>query len=57
MRKLRVKRGLWKVNDDDATKELMVAYYQRVLGKEGRSEALRQTQLKMLRGEQYQHPY
>jgi CHAT domain-containing protein/Tfp pilus assembly protein PilF len=48
--------SLWKV-DDSATKDLMVAYFKRILGKEGRSEALRQTQLEMLRGEQYQHPY
>jgi len=48
--------SLWKV-DDRATKDLMVKYYQRVLGNQGRSEALRQTQLEMLRGNEYQHPY
>ena len=51
--------SLWKV-DDDATKDLMVDYYKGVLANQGRSEALRQTQLKMLRGElgkDYQHPY
>jgi len=51
--------SLWKVGDD-ATKDLMVDYYKGVLRNEGRSEALRQTQLKMLRGElgkDYQHPY
>ncbi|WP_375480576.1 CHAT domain-containing protein, partial [uncultured Nostoc sp.] len=48
--------SLWKV-DDDATKELMVAYYKKLLNKRGRSEALRQTQLEMLKGEKYQHPY
>ena len=48
--------SLWKV-DDEATKDLMVAYYQRLKAGEGRSEALRQTQLEMLRGEQSQHPY
>ena len=52
--------SLWKV-DDNATKDLMIAYYQKVLGKqgkqEGRSEALRQTQLEMLRGDKYQNKY
>ncbi|WP_414756479.1 CHAT domain-containing protein, partial [Anabaena sp. CCY 9910] len=48
--------SLWKV-DDDATKELMVAYYKKLLDNQGRSEALRQTQLDMLKGEKYQHPY
>ncbi|MEH2226099.1 CHAT domain-containing protein [Nostoc sp.] len=48
--------SLWKV-DDDATKELMVAYYKKLLDNQGRSEALRQTQLEMLKGEMYQHPY
>ena len=56
--------SLWKVADN-ATKDLMTNYYQRLLDpktKTGRSEALRQTQLEMLRGEisqeeQYQHPY
>ena len=52
--------SLWKV-EDNATKDLMIAYYQKVLGKQekqqGRSEALRQTQLEMLRGNKYQHPY
>ena len=55
--------SLWQVADD-STKDLMVAYYQKVLGqngkKQGRSEALRQVQLEMLRGnrgDEYQHPY
>ncbi|MDB9492181.1 tetratricopeptide repeat protein [Dolichospermum circinale CS-534/05] len=51
--------SLWKV-DDNATKDLMVDYYKGLVAKHGRSEALRQTQLKMLRGElgkEYQHPY
>jgi len=48
--------SLWKV-DDSATKDLMVSYFQRVLANQGRSEAMRQTQLKMLRGDKYQHPY
>ena len=48
--------SLWKVADD-ATKDLMVAYYKKLLDNQGRSEALRQTQLEMLKGEKYQHPY
>ena len=42
--------SLWKV-DDAATRDLMVAYYRRLLRGEGRSEALRSVQLAMLRGE------
>ncbi|WP_370495605.1 CHAT domain-containing tetratricopeptide repeat protein [Trichodesmium erythraeum] len=52
--------SLWKV-DDQGTKDLMVKYYQRLLGGDmGRTEALRQTQLEMLggeAGEKYSHPY
>ncbi len=48
--------SLWKV-DDFGTKDLMVKYYQRVLNNEGRSEAMRQTQLEMLGTEGYKHPY
>ena len=48
--------SLWQV-DDFGTKDLMVKYYQRVLNNEGRSEALRQTQLEILATEEYQHPY
>lgn len=48
--------SLWKVADT-ATKELMVAYYNRLMRGEGRSEALRQVQLEMMRGKQWQHPY
>jgi TonB family protein len=40
--------SLWKVSDE-ATKELMVAYYKRLAADEGRAEALRQVQLGMLR--------
>ncbi|WAN69595.1 tetratricopeptide repeat protein [Moorena producens JHB] len=44
--------------EDKATKELMLAYYQRLLDQNmGRTEALRQTQLDMLKDETYQHPY
>ncbi|NES22511.1 MAG: CHAT domain-containing protein, partial [Symploca sp. SIO3E6] len=48
--------SLWKV-DDTGTKDLMVKYYQRLLNNEGRSQALRQTQLEMLQSQNYQHPY
>jgi CHAT domain-containing protein len=48
--------SLWYVSDA-GTKELMVKYYQKLLQNEGRSEALRQTQLEMLQSEKYQHPY
>lgn len=48
--------SLWQV-DDQATKELMVDYYQRLLNQSGRSEALRQAQLAMRRNPTYQHPY
>ena len=51
--------SLWKV-EDGGTKDLMKNYYQRLLDpkvKIGRSEALRQTQLEMLHGVEYQHPY
>ncbi|NEO47992.1 MAG: CHAT domain-containing protein, partial [Moorea sp. SIO4A3] len=44
--------------EDEATKELMLAYYQRLLDQNmGRTEALRQTQLQMLKDQRYQHPY
>ncbi len=48
--------SLWKV-DDIATKDLMVKYYQRLLNKEGRGQALRQTQLEMVNSQQYAHPF
>jgi CHAT domain-containing protein len=41
--------SLWQVADD-ATKDLMVSYYKRLLAGEGRTEALRQVQLEMLAG-------
>ncbi|NER27577.1 MAG: CHAT domain-containing protein, partial [Symploca sp. SIO1C4] len=43
--------------DDTATKELMVNYYQKLKQNQGRSQALRQTQLEMLESEKYHHPY
>jgi len=48
--------SMWKVSDF-GTKDLMLQYYQRILKGEGRSEALRQTQLTMLQSQQYKHPY
>ncbi len=48
--------SLWKVNDQ-ATKDLMIKYYQGLLENQGRSEAWRQVQLEMLNSGQYQHPY
>jgi CHAT domain-containing protein/Tfp pilus assembly protein PilF len=48
--------SLWQV-DDQATKDLMVDYYQRLLDQAGRSEALRQAQLAMRQNPTYRHPY
>ena len=48
--------SLWKVADD-ATKDLMVDYYQRLLKGEGRSAALRNAQLTMLNSYDRSHPY
>ena len=42
--------SLWPVNDK-ATRDLMIGYYKRLLGGSGRSEALREAQLRMLAGE------
>ena len=47
---------LWLV-DDFATKDLMMKYYQRLQKNVGRSAALRQVQLEMLKNPQYQRPY
>jgi CHAT domain-containing protein len=43
--------SLWQVSDA-ATRDLMVEYYKRLQAGEGRSEALRQVQLKMLKSSQ-----
>ena len=52
--------SLWRV-DDEGTKDLMVAYYNKLLKeKKGRTQGLRELQLSMIngeKGENYQHPY
>ena len=48
--------SLWKVADEE-TKNLMIAYYQGLQQGNGRAEALRQVQLKMLRNPATAHPY
>jgi CHAT domain-containing protein/Tfp pilus assembly protein PilF len=48
--------SLWKVSDE-GTQELMAAYYTRLQRAEGRTEALRQVQLEMIRGEKRKHPF
>jgi CHAT domain-containing protein len=48
--------SLWKVADD-ATRSLIVDYYQRLLKGEGRSEALRNAQRAMLATPDRSHPY
>lgn len=48
--------SLWKV-DDNATQELMVDYYDRLLAGIARDTALRETQLAFLNHDDYSHPY
>ena len=48
--------SLWEVADRP-TRELMVGYYKGLQQGQGRSEALRDVQLKMLRSRERQHPY
>jgi CHAT domain-containing protein/Tfp pilus assembly protein PilF len=48
--------SLWAVSDK-ATRELMVAYYDRLKQGQGRGEALRQVQLEMLKNVNRRHPY
>jgi CHAT domain-containing protein len=49
--------SLWRV-PDIATRDLMVAYYQRLRAREGRADALRQVQLAMLHGDRTRvHPF
>jgi CHAT domain-containing protein/Tfp pilus assembly protein PilF len=48
--------SLWKVRDD-ATRDLMIAYYANLKQGMGRGEALRQVQLAMPRDPRRKHPY
>ncbi|HNH85214.1 MAG TPA: CHAT domain-containing protein, partial [Acidobacteriota bacterium] len=48
--------SLWSVSDR-GTRELMVEYYTRLKAGEGRSDALRNVQLRMLTDPQRRHPY
>jgi CHAT domain-containing protein len=48
--------SLWPVSDR-STRDLVVGYYKGLTQGEGRSEALRQVQLQMLRGTTRRHPY
>ncbi|HTE56021.1 MAG TPA: CHAT domain-containing tetratricopeptide repeat protein [Kofleriaceae bacterium] len=48
--------SLWQV-DDAATRELMTGFYRKLEAGEGRSEALREVQLQMLRKPRTSHPY
>jgi CHAT domain-containing protein len=48
--------SLWPVSDS-RTRDLMIGYYQALLQNEGRSEALRQVQLRMLSSKARSHPY
>jgi CHAT domain-containing protein len=48
--------SLWKV-DDAATRDLMIDYYRRLQAGAGRSQALREAQLTMLKDPARAHPY
>ncbi|MBX7222897.1 MAG: CHAT domain-containing protein [Blastocatellia bacterium] len=48
--------SLWSVSDQ-GTRELMVDYYRRLKAGEGRSDALRNAQLNLLKSAKRQHPY
>jgi CHAT domain-containing protein/Tfp pilus assembly protein PilF len=48
--------SLWPVTDEGA-KELMIEYYRALQRGEGRSEGLRQVQLRMLRSKEWRHPF
>jgi CHAT domain-containing protein len=48
--------SLWAIADD-ATRDLMVGYYKGLKQGQGRGEALRQAQLKMLTQVGRRHPY
>lgn len=48
--------SLWPVSDR-STRDLMIGYYKRLVQNEGRSKALRQVQLQLLRSKSHSHPY
>ncbi len=48
--------SLWKVADE-ATRDLMIAFYRNLISGMGRSEALRQAQLRMLESHERSHPF
>ena len=48
--------SLWPVSDE-GTRDLMIGYYKGLQASAGRSEALRQVQLKMLASGSRKHPY
>lgn len=48
--------SLWKV-DDNATRDLMIGFYEKLRKGAGRGESLRQVQLEMLQRKEYAHPY
>ncbi|HTR49539.1 MAG TPA: CHAT domain-containing tetratricopeptide repeat protein [Kofleriaceae bacterium] len=48
--------SLWQV-DDEATKQMMVGYYERLAKGEKRSSALRDIQLQLGKSEKFKHPY
>jgi CHAT domain-containing protein len=48
--------SLWTVLDEKA-KEVMLPYYKALLRGEGRGEALRQVQLRMLQSKDLRHPF
>jgi CHAT domain-containing protein len=48
--------SLWKVSDAE-TGDLMIEYHRFLQVGEGRSEAMRQVQLRMLASRKHQHPF
>jgi CHAT domain-containing protein len=48
--------SLWKV-DDEATRQLMSSYYEKLLKGGGRSEAMRDVQLAMMKNKETGHPF